>query len=65
MSYTKHSEFIVGARNRLMGLSQTQSMKHLDRYDYDTKQENKDGWIFMDNYLAIVEILRESRQTDC
>lgn len=53
-----HPEFINGATNRRMGVTKTQSAKHLrnDRSAHEERLQNRDGWEAMHVYLALQNI---------
>jgi hypothetical protein len=52
-------EWQTGAKNRKLGLSLTQSSKHIDRYNHDLRKAHKEGWTFMDQYL-ICKVIDEN-----
>lgn len=54
-------EFYKGARNRRMGMSKTQSQKHLKRTPdgHQARISNRDGWDAMDIFLALDKIDNE------
>lgn len=60
-SHTKleQDEWENGARNAKIGLSLSQSYKHLHKYDHDMRNVHKDGWIAMKEYLRLKEIDEE------
>lgn len=53
---TKDREWQRGARNRRMGLSLSQSYKHINRYEHELRAAHKSGWLSMDQYLFLKEL---------
>jgi hypothetical protein len=56
---TKDREWRLGARNRRAGLSLSQSYKHIDRYEHETRIVHSNGWHSMDQYLYLKKIDEE------
>lgn len=55
--YQTHPEFRNGAHNRLMGFSMNKSYEHIGPHDHDGRQENRRGWVAMDEYLTMQELV--------
>jgi hypothetical protein len=60
-SYTEQelAEWENGARKARMGVSLSQSYKHIHKYDHDMRNAHKSGWIAMKEYLTLKEIDEE------